>query len=241
MRAGAVIVGGRPADKASRLVAPDEPVSVVARTRRFVSRGGEKLDAALERFGIDVVGRDCLDAGASRGGFTDCLLHRGARRVIAVDVGYGQLDWSLRNDPRVTVLERTNARHLAASDLPFAPDLVVADLSFISLRLVVPTLTRLARPDADLVLLVKPQFEAGRDDVGRGGVVREPEVWRRAIGSVAEACVAAGAAPRAAMPSPITGPAGNVEFFLHAVPGGPSGDLDVDEVLEEARALGGRT
>ncbi|HZP90265.1 MAG TPA: TlyA family RNA methyltransferase [Actinomycetota bacterium] len=240
VRAGLVVVGGRPADKASRLVGPDEPLALAAPARRFVSRGGVKLEAALERFEIDVAGRDCLDVGASTGGFTDCLLGRQARRVVAVDVGYGQLDWSLRNDPRVTVLERTNARRLSAADLPFAPEVVVADLSFISLRLVVPTLTHLALPGADLVLLVKPQFEADPREVGRGGVVREPGVWRRVIESVVEACIAAGAAPRAVMPSPIKGPAGNVEFLLHAVKGGTRADLDVDAVVEEARGAGGR-
>ncbi len=240
VRAGFVVVGGRPVEKASRLVAPDEPVALLTPARRFVSRGGDKLDAALERFGIEVAGRDCLDAGASTGGFTDCLLRRGARRVVAVDVGYGQLDWSIRTDPRVTVLERTNVRHLSASDLPFAPHVVVADLSFISLRLVVPTLARLARPGADIVLLVKPQFEAGRGAVGRGGVVREPAVWRHAIEGVAEASLGAGATPRAVMPSPIRGPAGNVEFLLHAVEGGASADLDVDAVVEEACRIGER-
>ncbi|HXF72083.1 MAG TPA: TlyA family RNA methyltransferase, partial [Actinomycetota bacterium] len=225
IEAGLVRVGGRPAAKPSTLVAPDEAVAVERPARRFVSRGGEKLEAALERFGVEVAGRDCLDVGASTGGFTDCLLRRGAARVAAVDVGYGQLAWELRTDPRVTVLERTNARELRPEGLPFRPQVIVADLSFISLALVVPALARVAAPGADLVLLVKPQFEAGRDEVGRGGVVRDPRAWRRAVLRVAEACRAAGIEPADVMASPLLGPAGNAEFLLHAVAGGPRRDL----------------
>jgi len=236
---GLVIVGGRPAAKASTLVASAEPLELLGPARRFVSRGGEKLDAALERFVVDPSDRDCLDVGASTGGFTDRLLQGGAARVIAVDVGYGQLAWSLRNDPRVTVLDRTNARDLMPSDLAFAPNLVVADVSFISLRLVVPALARVADPGADLVLLVKPQFEAGPDDVGRGGVVREPRVWRGAIEGVAAACEAAMLRTVAVMASPSPGPAGNVEFPLHAVKEPGVRSLDVEAALGEARRIGG--
>ncbi|HZD16948.1 MAG TPA: TlyA family RNA methyltransferase, partial [Actinomycetota bacterium] len=216
VRDGAVLVGGRAASKPSTLVAPEEPIELRGSPRRFVSRGGEKLDAALLRFRIDPAGRRCLDAGASTGGFTDRLLRGGAEHVVALDVGYGQLAWSLRTDPRVTVLERTNVRVLTPTHLPYAPDLVVADLSFISLRLAIPALATTTTDEADLVLLVKPQFEAGPADVGRGGVVRSPEVWRRAIEQVADACVRNGAGPVAVMASPLTGPAGNVEYFLHA-------------------------
>ena len=166
VEAGLVLVAGRPADKPARLVADDEPVQVSAPVRRFVSRGGDKLDAALERFPVDPAGRDCLDAGASTGGFTDVLLHRAAARVLAVDVGYGQLDWSIRTDARVTVLERTNVRDLRPDAMPFRPSVVVADLSFISLVTVLPALVALATDDADLVLLVKPQFE----EIGRAHV-----------------------------------------------------------------------
>ena len=236
---GRVTVAGRPAAKSSRLVAPDEAVRVDGTTRRFVSRGGEKLDAALGRFGVDPVGRECLDAGASSGGFTDRLLQGGAARVAAVDVGYGQLAWSIREDPRVTVLERTNIRDLRQADLPFAPSLVVADLSFISLRLVLPALTAVAVPGADLVLLVKPQFEAGRREVGRGGVVRDADVWRRSIESVAEACRAAGLMPVDVMASPLPGPAGNIEFLLRAVKGGIERTLDVDGAIAEGLRIGG--
>ena len=191
---------------------------------RYVSRGGEKLDAALTRFAVAVAGRHALDAGASTGGFTDCLLQRGAARVYALDVGHGQLDASLRADPRVTVLERVNARTLSEAvlrdaDPDYAPcPLVVADLSFISLRTVVPALAGpVAAPGADLVLLVKPQFEAGRAAVSRGrGVVRDPQEWRAALAGVTSALHDAGTGIMGAMASPLTGPAGNVEFLVHA-------------------------
>jgi 23S rRNA (cytidine1920-2'-O)/16S rRNA (cytidine1409-2'-O)-methyltransferase len=222
--AGTVLVAGAPADKPARLVAPDEAVVVLGPPSPFVSRGGLKLEAALKRFSVSVTGRRALDAGASTGGFTDCLLQRGAAHVYAVDVGHGQLDPSLRDDARVTVLERTNVRTLTADRLRAAdPDfepcrLVVADLSFISLRTVVPALTGpVAAPDADLVLLVKPQFEAGRAAVSRGkGVVRDPALWRDALEGVTSALLAAETGIMGAMPSPLTGASGNVEFLLHA-------------------------
>src|SRR5947207_1399247 len=160
--------------------------------RPFVSRGGEKLASALDRFDLDVTGRRCLDAGASTGGFTDCLLSRGVSHVIAVDVGYGQLDWRLREDPRVTVLERTNVRDLDPAALPYRPDILTSDLSFISLSLALPALAGAATDPATFVLLVKPQFEAGRAEVGSGGVVRDPRVWRRSIDRVALAAAEAG-------------------------------------------------
>lgn len=181
----------------------------------YVSRGGHKLAGALDAFGGPPVdGRRCLDVGASTGGFTDVLLRRGAREVVAVDVGYGQLAWSLRTDPRVRVLERTNARAIAAADIGGAVDLAVGDLSFISLRLVLPALAGCVDPAGDLVLLVKPQFEAGRDDVGKGGVVRSPAVHAAAVRSVAETAGALGWGATGVTKSPLTGPAGNVEFFL---------------------------
>lgn len=239
VRSGLVLVAGRAVEKPSMLVASSEPVELLRPPRRFVSRGGEKLDAALDRFQLEPAGRDCLDAGASTGGFTDCLLSRGAARVVAVDVGYGQLAWSLRRDPRVLVLERRNVRDLRPADLPFTPDLLVADLSFISLALVVPTLADLAAEGADAVLLVKPQFEVGRAEVGRGGVVRDATSWRRAVERVAQAGAAAGFAPVNVMASPLPGPAGNVEFLLHAREGPGSADLDVEEALEEGATLVG--
>ena len=240
VRRGEVVLGGRPADKPSTLVAPDEPLEMLGPARRFVSRGGEKLEAALGRFGVDVAGRDCLDAGASTGGFTDCLLRRGAARVAAVDVAYGQFAWTLRQDPRVTVLERTNVRNLRPGELPFAPEVVVADLSFVSLRTVVPVLAGVSGDGAELVLLVKPQFEARPDEVAEGGVVRDPAVWRRAVERVAEACTDAGLAPQAVMASPLPGPAGNVEFFLHATKDGPVRAVDVTPAMDEGRRMGAR-
>jgi 23S rRNA (cytidine1920-2'-O)/16S rRNA (cytidine1409-2'-O)-methyltransferase len=239
VRAGKVTVHGHPAEKPSTLVDAADPVELLAPPRRFVSRAGDKLDAALDRFRVDPAGRDCLDAGASTGGFTDCLLSRGARHVVAVDVGYGQLAWSLRTDGRVTVLERTNVRELTSAHLPYAPDLVVADLSFISLRLAVPALAAVAADGADLLLLVKPQFEAGPDYVGRGGVVRDEEVWRRAIEGVASALADAGAGALGVMASPLPGPAGNVEFPLHGRLGVEGPKLDLDDSIEQGRRIGG--
>jgi 23S rRNA (cytidine1920-2'-O)/16S rRNA (cytidine1409-2'-O)-methyltransferase len=222
--AGNVLVSGAPAEKPARLVAPAEPVLLLGAPSPFVSRGGLKLDAALTRFEVPTADRRALDAGASTGGFTDCLLQRGAAHVYAVDVGHGQLHPVLRADPRVTVLERTNARTLTAAELSAADPafqpcpLVVADLSFISLRSVVPALAgTLSAPGADLVLLVKPQFEVGRAAVSRGkGVVRDPALWLGALDAVASALSQAGTGIMGAMASPLTGAAGNVEFLLHA-------------------------
>lgn len=238
VREGLVLVGGRAATKVSTMVDPAEPLEIVGPPRRFVSRAGEKLDAALERFEIDVRERRCLDAGASTGGFTDRLLRGGAAHVVAVDVGYGQLAWSLRNDPRVTVLERTDVRDLRSQSLPFAPDLVTADLSFISLRLVIPVLADLANDQADLVLLVKPQFEAGRARVGSGGVVRDPSARAGAIRTVAAACERSGLAVVGVMASPLTGPAGNVEFPLHARKGAMGTAFDLEAAIEAGTAEG---
>jgi 23S rRNA (cytidine1920-2'-O)/16S rRNA (cytidine1409-2'-O)-methyltransferase len=225
------------------LVAPNEPVVLLGPPARFVSRGGEKLDAALIHFGIDPALRRALDAGASTGGFTDCLLGRGAAHVYAVDVGHGQLDQRLRTDGRVTVIERVNVRSLTPemlrqADPAFVPcTLITADLSFISLITVVPALTGpVGDEGADLVLLVKPQFEAGRVVVARGkGVVRDPEVWRTSISDVTSALQDAGTGIMGAMVSPLTGPAGNVEFLIHVRKGtGPVAQAVVEEYLDEA-------
>jgi 23S rRNA (cytidine1920-2'-O)/16S rRNA (cytidine1409-2'-O)-methyltransferase len=236
---GLVTVGGRPATKPAALVAPDEPLHVGREARPFVSRGGLKLSAALDRFDVEVDGRECLDAGASTGGFTHALLEGGARHVVAVDVGYGQLVWELRSDPRVTVLERTNARNLTSEMLPYRPALVVADLSFISLTLVVPALVDVASDDATFVVLVKPQFEAGAGEVPRGGVVRDRRQWAEAISSVADSFAARSAGPIAVMASPVRGPAGNVEFLLHARAGADRSLTSgaVDAAIEDALAL----
>jgi 23S rRNA (cytidine1920-2'-O)/16S rRNA (cytidine1409-2'-O)-methyltransferase len=235
--AGYVTVQGAPATKSTTLVSADEALAVRGPGPSFVSRGGAKLAAALDAFAIDPSGRDCLDAGASTGGFTDCLLQRGARHVVAVDVGYGQLAWELRTDPRVTVLDRTNVRELDGRVLPYLASLVTADLSFIALRTAVRPLVGVAEPAADLVLLVKPQFEAPRAEVGAGGVVTDPDVWRRAIGVVADATAEAGAPAAGVIASPITGPAGNVEFLLRATIGGGGARLDVDAAIDTAREL----
>ncbi len=217
--AGRVRVSGVPADKPARLVSPADPVELVGPSPRFVGRGGEKLDAALERFDVPVAGRRALDAGASTGGFTDCLLQRGASAVVAVDVGYGQLDLGLRQDPRVRVFERTNVRNLTLDDLGGEPvPLMVADLSFISLRTVAPALLDLAAAGADLVLLVKPQFEAGRAEASRGrGVIRDPEVWQHVLEQVVGTYGQGGADLRGLMASPLLGAEGNAEFLAHFV------------------------
>jgi len=235
--AGHVTVRGAPATKSTTLVGTNEALAMAGPARPYVSRGGEKLAAALDAFGIDPTGRDCLDAGASTGGFTDCLLQRGARHVVALDVGYGQLAWELRTDPRVTVMERTNVRELRPDVLPYRPSVVTADLSFISLGLAVGPLTATADPLADLVLLVKPQFEAERDQVERGGVVRDPGVWRQTIDEVADATQAAGAATVGVIASPVKGPAGNIEFLLHAKAAGGASSLDIDGAIEAAEEL----
>jgi 23S rRNA (cytidine1920-2'-O)/16S rRNA (cytidine1409-2'-O)-methyltransferase len=187
----------------------------VERGPRFVSRGGEKLAGALEAFGVDVDGEDCLDVGASTGGFTDCLLQAGAARVIALDVGYGQLHPKLRDDPRVTVLERTNVRELRCEDLPFRPTFVVCDVSFIGLGKALPPALACAAPGWRALVLVKPQFEAGPADVGKGGVVRDPEVHRRVVDDVVAGAPGWGARVLGLEPSPLLGPKGNREFFVH--------------------------
>lgn len=214
---GRVLVAGAPAAKSARLVAADEPVIVQGPPARFVSRGGDKLDHALERFGIDVRGRRALDVGASTGGFTDCLLQRGAAHVVALDVGHGQLHERLRSDPRVTNLERTNVRHIDATTIGGPVDLVVGDVSFISLTMVVQPVAAVCQPESDMVLLVKPQFEAGRREVSRGrGIITDPAVWERVRVEVAASLVAAGCVVHGWCDSPITGASGNHEFLVHA-------------------------
>jgi 23S rRNA (cytidine1920-2'-O)/16S rRNA (cytidine1409-2'-O)-methyltransferase len=230
IRAGWVRQAGRVLDKPGTALPADAPLEVEARPR-FVSRGGDKLEAALQAFPIAVSGRVCLDGGLSTGGFTDCLLRHGARLVYGIDVGYGQVAWSLRTDPRLVLRERTNLRHLQPSELygpedPW-PDLAVADLSFISLRRVLPALSELLRPSSptqrlESVLLVKPQFEVGREGVGKGGVVRDPAGHLMAISGVLEAAVDLGWRAMGLTGSPITGPAGNHEYLLWLV-SGPGG------------------
>lgn len=211
---GAVLVDGHKVDKAGHSVPEDSSVEITARLP-YVSRGGVKLAHALACFHIEVNGRVCLDVGASTGGFTDCLLQAGAARVYAVDTGAGQIDWRLRNDPRVILRERLNARYLKPSDIGELVDLGVCDVSFISVTLVLPAIVPLLRERGEMVILVKPQFEVGRGAVGKGGIVRDPELHRAACARVQEAVQAMGF--RAALTeSPITGAEGNREFLLHA-------------------------
>ena len=219
---GCVRVGDRVVTKAGSRVAPDERL-VVERWDSFVSRAGEKLAGALDGFGVQVTGRSCLDAGASTGGFTDALLRRGAKEVLAVDVGYGQLDWSLRNDPRVTVMERTNVRHLTGDELPFGPELLVADLSFISLTVALEGLFSTTPSLREAVLLIKPQFEAGPELVSRGGLVRDPEVHAGVIRRVAVFFERLGFGALGVMRAPVAGRrAGNQEYPIHLVRDAPN-------------------
>ena len=229
-----VLVDGVPADRAAMPVAPDARVEIRERPR-YVSRGGEKLAPALAAWDIPVEGRIALDIGSSTGGFTDVLLQRGAARVYAVDVGKGQLDWRLRNDPRVVVMEGINAREGFA--LPEPVDLIVADLSFISARLAIPPSFRHLRDGGDVVVLVKPQFEAGREAVGKGGIVRDVEARRDAALAVARRFAEDGVAPLAIRPSEVRGREGNVEIFLHARKGARSSDgLRLELEAEQAAA-----
>ena len=232
--AGDVLVGGHVVDKPGTKV--DETAELVVASRpRYVSRGGLKMERALEAFDLDVTGKVVADIGASTGGFTDCMLQHGAARVYAVDVGYGQLDWKLRSDPRVVVMERTNARNL--TELPEPLDMVSMDVSFISIRLVIPSIAGMLRPEGMIVSLVKPQFEAGRDQVGKGGVVRDPAVHRAVLSDLASWGGLNGYGFRRLAVSPLRGPAGNVEFLALIVPGEPNSadlDSDVSAVLAEA-------
>jgi 23S rRNA (cytidine1920-2'-O)/16S rRNA (cytidine1409-2'-O)-methyltransferase len=212
--AGHVLVEGRPVSKAGVAVDNEASVALLEPDHPYVGRGGLKLAHALDAFRIAVEGRQCLDIGASTGGFTDVLLQRGAARVVALDVGHGQIDWTLRQDPRVIVVEQFNARHLTPADLPGPVDLVVIDVSFISLRQIFPVVPPLLRPGADVVALVKPQFEAGRAEV-RKGIIHDTAVHERVLLEVSAAAAAIGLRPAGSTPSPITGQKGNVEFLLH--------------------------
>jgi 23S rRNA (cytidine1920-2'-O)/16S rRNA (cytidine1409-2'-O)-methyltransferase len=213
--AGRVHVAGQRADKAGMFVPADVAIELVGEGLRYASRAGAKLEGALEDFGVDPAARVCLDAGASTGGFTDCLLQHGAARVFAVDVTITQLAWKLQQDPRMTPMEM-NVRYLKPDALPEAPSLVTADLSFISVAKVLPALAAAAQPGADFLILIKPQFELERGDVGRGGVVRDARLHDRAVERVRAAAVAAGLEPVGVRPSHLPGAEGNQEFFLHA-------------------------
>lgn len=236
--AGRVLVAGLAATKPARQVDADTPIRIQPSSEReWASRGAYKLLSALDVFNerglAGVQGRRCLDAGASTGGFTDVLLAQGAAEVIAVDVGYGQLIWRLRSDQRVHVLDRTNIRYLEATDLPYAPDLVVADLSFISLRVVLPALSRVADPTADLLLMVKPQFEVGKELLGKGGVVRSPELRTKAIREVLATAASLHWSAQAVAASGLPGPQGNVEYFVWLRQG--AGAVTDDDIVAAVR------
>ena len=219
--AGVVDVGGTRVDKPGHAVPESADIVLRSSSLPYVSRGGLKLAEALQRFPLDVRGRTVMDVGASTGGFTDCLLQNGASRVIAVDVGHGQFHWTLRNDPRVRLMERTNIRHLTPGDLGEPVEGAVIDVSFISLRLVVPVVSRLLEPGAWMVTLVKPQFEVGRDRVGKGGVVRDPKLHARVLEDLSERFRSEGWSVKARTESPVLGPKGNREFLLHLERTGP--------------------
>ena len=234
--AGRVLVAGTVATKPATAVEAGTPLLVEQPAGpSYASRGGHKLAGALDAFGYDPAGKRALDAGASTGGFTDVLLQRGARHVVAADVGYGQLVWALQSDPRVTVLDRTNVRALEPEQVGEAVDLVVADLSFIPLGLVLPALVRCATPTADLLPMVKPQFEVGRERLPSGGVVRDPETRAGTVRRVAEQAAALGLGVRGVVASPLPGPSGNVEFFVWLRAGAPPLD---EAALEDAVRAG---
>jgi 23S rRNA (cytidine1920-2'-O)/16S rRNA (cytidine1409-2'-O)-methyltransferase len=237
--AGEVTLGPerRRAAKPGQLVS-DDVVLGVDEAPAFVSRGGVKLANALDTFGLSVTGTQALDVGASTGGFTDCLLQRGAARVIALDVAYGQLDWKLRSDPRVTVIERVNARGLTPGALPFRPAVIVLDVSFISLTKVLGAVLGCAAARFDCLAMVKPQFEVGRDRVGKGGVVRDPALRRAALVSVAEAALGLGAAVRSFASSGLPGPKGNRETFVWLCEGARGGVEDLEAAAREVEPAG---
>ena len=213
--AGEVLVNDRPVSKAGSLVDTNAVIRLKGRSLPYVSRGGLKLEKALDEFRIEVLDKLVLDVGASTGGFTDCLLARGAQKVYAVDVGYGQLHWKLRTDPRVFVLERKNVRYLRAEELPATPQLATLDVSFISLRLVLPKIKELLAPGGEIVALIKPQFEVGKGKVGKGGVVRSHEEQLRVVEEIRQAAVAMGLQVKGVTESPLLGPRGNREFFIY--------------------------
>jgi 23S rRNA (cytidine1920-2'-O)/16S rRNA (cytidine1409-2'-O)-methyltransferase len=213
--AGRVLVNQVPISKPGIRIHDDDIVSIKGTDMPYVSRGGIKLAEALTQFQIDATGCNCMDIGASTGGFTDCLLQNGAAHVLAVDVGYGQIAWKLRQDSRVTILERTNIRYLTADKVPFPVDLAVVDVSFISLKIVIPAIRIFLESDATVVALIKPQFEVGRNRVGKGGVVKDPALHEEVIQSLSQFFESGGFRVHGVVPSPITGPKGNKEFLCH--------------------------
>lgn len=215
--AGKILVNGQPLEKPGVQVSSADDIVLKGDDMPYVSRGGIKLESALDRFQVDPTGLICLDVGASTGGFTDCLLQNGARSVFAVDVGYGQLAWKLRNDPRVIVIERSNIRNLPEKAIPEPVDLVTIDVSFISLKIVVPSILKFLKPDAIIIALIKPQFEVGKGRVGKGGVVRDPHLHDAVIQDLSNFFSDQHLTVHAIVPSPIKGPKGNTEFFIYMV------------------------
>jgi len=215
--AGQVLVNGQKQDKAGALVPEDADIRILGETLRYVSRGGLKLEAAIREFHVSAEGKTALDIGASTGGFTDCLLQHDCQKVYAIDVGYGQMAWKLRQDPRVVVVERTNIREVGPTVIPELADIAVIDVSFISLEKVIPPILNLLKADAEIIALVKPQFEVGRQQVGKGGIVRDEAARKAAIERIVEFAREAGLEVKGVIPSPITGQDGNVEFLMYAV------------------------
>lgn len=235
---GHVFVNGQRADKPGMPVAPDEAVEVRGDALPFVSRGGFKLDKALKVFPVDPRGKVCIDCGASTGGFTDVLLQHGAARVYAVDVGYGQLAWKLRNDERVINLERTNLRYVTEEQIPEPADLAVMDVSFISIKLVLPAVKRLLKPDADLICLIKPQFEAGREEVGKKGVVRDERVHKEVVNGILQFAPTVGLSVMGLDFSPVKGPEGNIEYICYMKNGEHTAPApDVDAVVSASHSV----
>ncbi len=232
--AGLIFVNGQRADKPGLLIKEESNIEIRGSSLIYVSRGGLKLEKAIKSFGLELNDRIILDVGASTGGFTDCALRNGARLVYAVDVGYGQLDWKLRNDPRVVVLERTNIRYLTGDSLPKTPDFAVIDVSFISLAKVLPKVGELTTAGAGGVALVKPQFEAGRDKVGKKGVVRDPAVHAEVLNTVKDVIRALGWVTSGVDYSPITGPEGNIEFLIYFKKSGLAADCDIEHLVKAA-------
>ena len=235
---GHVFVNGQRADKPGMPVAPDAAVEVRGDALPFVSRGGFKLDKALKVFPVDPRGKVCIDCGASTGGFTDVLLQHGAARVYAVDVGYGQLAWKLRNDERVINLERTNLRYVTEEQIPEPADLAVMDVSFISIKLVLPAVKRLLKPDADLICLIKPQFEAGREEVGKKGVVRDERVHKEVVNGILQFAPTVGLSVMGLDFSPVKGPEGNIEYICYMKNGEHAAPApDVDAVVSASQSV----
>lgn len=235
---GIVFVNGQRADKPGMQVSPDADVEVRGTALKYVSRGGLKLEKALKVFPVDVAGKVCIDCGASTGGFTDVLLQNGASKVYAVDVGYGQLAWKLRQDERVVNLERTNVRYISRDEIPESPDIAVMDLAFISIKLVLPAVTELIKDGADLICLIKPQFEAGREEVGKKGVVRDKAVHLEVIESILDFAPAYGLTVMGLDFSPIKGPEGNIEYLCYMKKGVyDAPKVDASAVVEASHAL----